>query len=66
MNCKIRIIKDITDLFPECKPKVGGIYDAEYVASYRSYQRFKPISIIYVAGKRIIVREGEFEIVEGC
>lgn len=64
-KCKIRITQDIPDLFPECQPKVGEIYDAEYIASYHSYQRFKPICIIDVAGKRIIVREGEFEILEG-
>ena len=64
-NCKIRIIKDIEGLFPELRPKVGKVYDAEYIESYRSYQRFPAICIINIAGKRIIIRKDEFEIV-GC
>ena len=62
-KCKIRIIKEIDGLFPECRPKVGKIYNAEYKEPYESYQRFHPLCIINIAGKRIIIRQDEFEIV---
>ena len=63
MKCKVRIIKQIAGLFPECGPKVGKVYDAEYKAPYQSYQHFPPICIISLAGKRIVIRNDEFEIV---
>lgn len=64
MKCKIRITKEIYDLFPECRPKVGKVYYAEYIESYLSYQKFPPLCIINIAGKRIIIRQDEFEIVK--
>lgn len=66
MNCKIRIIKEITELFPECRPKMGKTYYAEYIESNCSYHKFPPICIVNIAGKRIIVRKEEFEIVGVC
>ena len=63
MKCKIRIIKEITGLFPECCPKVGKVYDAEYIDSSKAYKKFPPVCILNIAGKRIIVRKNEFEIV---
>jgi hypothetical protein len=64
-KCKIRITKDIAGLYPECCPKVGKIYNAEYIDSTITYQRGRPICVIDIAGKRIIIREGEFEFVGG-
>lgn len=64
MNCKVRVTKDIADLYPHCKPEVGKTYFADYIAPYEdSAQTFKAICIVNVCGKRIILREGEFEIV---
>ena len=63
MKRKIRITKEITNLFPQYQPKVGQIYDAEYIEPYQSFQRFHPLCIINIAGKRIIIRHDEFEIV---
>lgn len=65
MKCKIRIIKEITELFPECRPQVGKTYYAEYIEPKCSYQKVPPICIVNIAGKRIIVRKNEFEIVGG-
>lgn len=62
---KIRIIKEIEDLFPQYQPEVGKIYDAEYYDPAGTYKKFPPICIINIAGKRIIIRKNEFEIVEG-
>lgn len=62
---KIRITKEIENLFPECRPIVGKIYDAEYYDPAGTYKRFPPICIINIAGKRIIIRKNEFEFAEG-
>lgn len=64
MNCKIRITKEIDDLFPQYQPKVGKIYDAEYMKPTNKRQRAKPFCVIGIAEKRIIIREGEFEVVK--
>lgn len=63
MNCKVRITKDIEGLFPECKPQVGKVYDAEYIDSSRCYRSYPPVCVLNIAGKRIIIRKNEFEIV---
>ena len=62
-KCKIRITKEIDGLFPECCPKVGKVYNAEYVESSIRYQTSHAVCIINMAGKRVIIRNGEFEIV---
>ena len=64
MKCKIRIIKDIEGIVPEYQPKVGTVYDAEYIDSSKEYRSYPPVCIINIAGKRIIIRKNEFEIVE--
>lgn len=63
MKCKIRIIKEITGLFPHLRPKVGMVYDAEYKESSWKQRKIPPICVINIAGKRIIIRKDEFEIV---
>ena len=63
MKCKIRIIKEIIGLFPQYQPKVGKIYDAEYVDSSREYRTYPPVCIVDISGKRIVIRKDEFEIV---
>ena len=65
MKCKIKIIKEIEDLFPQYCPKVGEIYEAEYRESTWKQRKIPPICVINIAGKRIIIRKNEFEIVEG-
>lgn len=65
MKCKVRIIKEIEGVFPEYRPKVGKVYEAEYIDSSKNYKKFPPVCIVNIAGKRIIVRKKEFEIV-GC
>ena len=63
MKCKIKIIKEITGLFPQYQPKVGKVYDAEYIDSSKKYKKYPPVCIICISGKRIIIRKDEFEIV---
>lgn len=63
MKCRIRIIKEICDIFPAFRPKLGNLYDAEYIDSSKAYKSFPPVCIVNIAGKRIIIRKGEYEIV---
>ena len=63
-QCKIRIVKEITDLLPQYQPKVGGVYDARYAeAAYNKYRPTPAICVIDILGKQIMIRKGEFEIV---
>ena len=63
INCKIRIIKEVEGVYPEYRPKVGKVYDAEYIDSSKDYKKFPPVCILNISGKRIIIRKNEFEIV---
>lgn len=63
MKCKIRIIEEIAGLYPQYQPKVGKVYNAEYIEPTYTYQRGQPICVIVIAGKRIIIRKGEYEFV---
>lgn len=63
INCKIRIIKEVEGVYPEYRPKIGQIYDAEYKDGIHSYKKCPPVCIVNIAGKRIIIRKDEFEIV---
>ena len=63
MKCKIRITKDIPGIFQRYQPQLGEIYDAEYIQSIRTYRTCAPVCVINMLGKRIIVRQDEFEIV---
>ena len=60
MKCKIRITKEIPGIFQRYQSQLGKIYDAEYIKSFRTY---RPICVINMLGKRIIVRRDEFELV---
>lgn len=62
MNCKIRITKEIAGLYPEYQPKVGKVYHAEYIEPFSKSQG-SAICVVNILDKRIILRQGEFEIV---
>jgi hypothetical protein len=62
MKCRIRIVKEIEDVFPRYRPKFGNVYDAEYIDSSKPYKVFPPVCILNIADKRIIIRKDEFEI----
>lgn len=65
MQCKIKIIKEILGLWPECRPEVGKVYDAKYVKPMTSgTAKARGVAIIDLAGKKILIRRNEFEIVE--
>ena len=61
MWCKIKVIKEIPDLFPECRPVCGRVYEADYVLGSSME---KNVAIIEMSGKQILLRSKEFELVE--
>ena len=72
MKCEIKIIKEVTSIFPKYQPKVGGIYKA--ILSPGSSKRIgkdtsqgkSEFCIIDVLSKKIVLRKGEYEIVRYC
>ena len=64
MNCEIKVIKEILDIFPKYQPKVGQIYKAE-LSEARKYV-FAEFCVIDVLDKKIALRKGEYEIVRYC
>lgn len=66
MQCKIRIIKPLEGVFLEYQPEVGKIYDADYTPGDRQKNGngHSEFCVIVVKDKKIILRRGEFEVVE--
>lgn len=66
MKCKIKIIKEVVDIFPWLQPKVGQIYDADLSPRRKKTKGGEgkaEFCIIDVLGKKIALRKGEYEIV---
>lgn len=59
-KCKIKVLREVLDIFPRYQPIVGKVYDAEYRPGLRNR---KQTCIISVLDKRIILRGNEFEVV---
>ena len=68
MRCKIKVKKEI-DVFPKYCPKVGRIYEADYSPRKKkgtgNYSGKGEFAVVDILDKRIVLREGEFEIVGG-
>ena len=62
-NCKVRIIQHLPGVYPKYQPEIGRIYDAEHGKSSK-YQNSETC-VIDILDKRIALRKGEYEIVEG-
>ena len=62
MLCKIKVDKPVPGLFPMYQPEIGKIYDAEYS---RIGRHNREIAVIDILDKKICLRAGEFEMVEG-
>jgi hypothetical protein len=69
-NCKIRIIKPLSEVYPKYQPVVGEVYDAEYVnnkivegKNFRWHDH-SPFCVIKILDKFIIVRKDEYEKIE--
>jgi hypothetical protein len=64
----IKVTKEVTDIFPQYRPKVGKIYEAELspakLKKYKNTYGGKPeFCIVDILDKKIVLRTGEYEIV---
>lgn len=65
MKRKIRVIKEVKDIYPKYKPKVGSIYDADYSPARKQCGEGKgEFCVLDILDKKIILRSKEFELVE--
>lgn len=65
MIAYIRIVKELEGVYQAYQPNVGMVYPAE-IRQYKCGKRIgEPFAMIRVKDKKIIVRKGEFEFVEG-
>jgi hypothetical protein len=68
--CKVKVIGEVLDIYPEYRPKLGEIYDAEYSPGrwkpYKNYPGKAEFAVVNILDKRIVLRKGEFEIVGGA
>lgn len=66
MQCKVRIEKGLEGVWPEYQPDIGKIYDADYTPAKRNEKRSmnREFCVVDIKDKRIVLRRGEFEIVE--
>lgn len=63
MMRRIRITKGLEGVWTKYQPEVGKIYDADYRPQRMRGQ--PPAAVIVINGKPIVVRQNEFELVEG-
>lgn len=66
MQCKIRTTKGLDGVWPEYQPEVGKVYDADYAPAKHNKEgcRNSEFCVVDIKDKRIVLRRGEFEIVE--
>lgn len=67
VKCKVRILCHLPGVYHKYQPTVGEIYEAEYKkATQRKNGRvYAPVCFIEVLDKKICLRKGEYEILEG-
>ncbi len=63
---KIKVIKNLEGVFKKYQPEVGGIYEGEVVKSpgNRIGWRNSEFCVINILDKKIVLRKGEYEIME--
>ena len=59
---KLRVSVPVEGLYQECQPECGKIYDGEY----HKMENARGFAVIHVNGKKIILRDGEYETVKGA
>lgn len=67
--CKIRIVKPLEGVYARFQPVVGKIYDAVFVppkkrTTGKGHDHLE-FCVLDIADKKIIVRPGEYEKIEG-
>ena len=58
---KIRVTELVTEIYEQYRPELGKIYDA---VKGKSKLKVKEFVVVPIRDKQIILRVGEFEIVE--
>lgn len=67
IKIKVRILCHLSGVYSKYQPTVGEIYDAEYkkATQRKGGRQYAPVCVIEVLDKKICLRRGEYEIVEG-
>lgn len=60
-DVKVKAIKELAGVFPKYQPVIGKIYDGKYRRSPAGEGSF---CIIPILDKQIVMRSGEYEIVD--
>lgn len=63
---RIRVIKDVTGIYPQYQPPVGSIHEARYIPSTRrpGGDGNGEFCIVRILDKDIVLRRDEFELLE--
>lgn len=56
--CKIKVVKEVMDIYELYRPEVGKVYDAQRGESVRHNKDFV---VLDIRDKRIVLRKGEYE-----
>lgn len=59
----IRVTKDVQELFDECRPPVGAVFEAAVFDPDSIRQRTVPFCAVEYGGKLVILRVGEYEVI---
>lgn len=64
MQAKVKILRYLPEVFAECQPVVGKVYDASYQPprAEKGNVTRKPICVIDVNGKKICLKPDEYEV----
>ena len=67
VKSKVRILCHLPEVYTKYQPKVGEIYDAYYrkETQRKNGKVYAPVCYIEVLDKKICLKKGEYEIVEG-
>lgn len=67
IKCKVRILCGLPGVYPKYLPKVGEIYDAFYKkeTQRKCGKKYAPVCYIEILDKKICLKKGEYEIMEG-
>lgn len=67
VKSKVRILRELSGVYRKYQPKVGEIYDAYYKreTQRKNGKKYAPVCYIEVLDKKICLRKGEYEILEG-
>lgn len=68
MKVKVKILCPLPGVFAECQPEVGKVYEANYTPPkvHKEFgHHYAAVCVIDVNGKKVCLRQNEYEICEG-